>query len=289
MQLLTPQDFIALETWAKNWRAPEHSPLLPWQGAGYWASTSLGQGSEWADTRDYHLGDDLRAIHWKQTAKAGRIRVRQAYADTQPQAVILLDIRPSMYFGSQELKLQTAAKMALLLLIFLQKQGYGLHFYTFDRQFVAQNWLTDGVSQWQSWFCQQLYSPIGQQNPPWLMQPAQRFVQNLPPKAPLWLLSDGVDWPEDCQFWRGLTYERRFKFWQITDPWESLPADALPECLWQGAEGSMDGSTFAQLCANFRRQWQNFSQDCGFRRLWLTSGLSFEQLTAQWVKDVTYG
>jgi uncharacterized protein (DUF58 family) len=47
--------------------------------------------------REYVVGDDLRMIHWKSTARTGRLTVRHNVDTSQPYTVVLLDLRPSAY------------------------------------------------------------------------------------------------------------------------------------------------------------------------------------------------
>jgi len=47
--------------------------------------------------REYVVGDDLRMVHWKSTAKMGRLVIRHNIDTSQPFTVVLLDTRPSVY------------------------------------------------------------------------------------------------------------------------------------------------------------------------------------------------
>lgn len=47
--------------------------------------------------REYVTGDDLRMIHWKSTARTGRLMVRHNVDTSQPYTVVLLDLDPSVY------------------------------------------------------------------------------------------------------------------------------------------------------------------------------------------------
>jgi uncharacterized protein (DUF58 family) len=54
-------------------------------------------GEEFLTLRDYEVGDDLRRIHWRSTARTGELVVREDEAQWQPRAVVLLDTRPGAH------------------------------------------------------------------------------------------------------------------------------------------------------------------------------------------------
>ncbi len=47
--------------------------------------------------REYATGDDLRSVHWPTTARLGKLVVRHNVDTAQPESVVLLDLRPSVY------------------------------------------------------------------------------------------------------------------------------------------------------------------------------------------------
>jgi uncharacterized protein (DUF58 family) len=60
--------------------------------------------------REYVVGDDLRMIHWKSTARTGRLMVRHNVDTSQPYTVVLLDVRPAVYSAETfEIAIDTAA------------------------------------------------------------------------------------------------------------------------------------------------------------------------------------
>jgi uncharacterized protein (DUF58 family) len=47
--------------------------------------------------REYVMGDDLRLVHWRSSARTGRLVVKHNVDTSQPYTVVLLDQRPSRY------------------------------------------------------------------------------------------------------------------------------------------------------------------------------------------------
>ena len=57
-------------------------------------SHSVGaRGADDASTREYRIGDDLRKIHWRSSARIGKFMVRQEERPWQGQVSMLLDLR----------------------------------------------------------------------------------------------------------------------------------------------------------------------------------------------------
>src|SRR5205823_12945703 len=71
-----------------------------WAGAGESMSRSVATaGEDDSATREYRLGDDLRRIHWRSTARRGELMVRREEQPWQSRAVVLLDSRESAHHG----------------------------------------------------------------------------------------------------------------------------------------------------------------------------------------------
>ncbi|MEO6886779.1 MAG: DUF58 domain-containing protein [Jatrophihabitantaceae bacterium] len=47
--------------------------------------------------RDYVVGDDLRLVHWRSSARTGSLVVKHNVDTSQPYTVVLLDLRPDRY------------------------------------------------------------------------------------------------------------------------------------------------------------------------------------------------
>src|SRR3982751_5501464 len=67
---------------------------------GDYRSLFYGYGVDFADLREYQHGDDIRYIDWNVTARMDSPYVRQYVEDREITAWFLLDLSPSMDFGT---------------------------------------------------------------------------------------------------------------------------------------------------------------------------------------------
>ena len=59
-----------------------------------------GHGSELGESRPYTMGDDPRRIDWNVTARTRELHVRDLIADRDLEAWLVIDLSPSMAFGT---------------------------------------------------------------------------------------------------------------------------------------------------------------------------------------------
>ncbi len=82
---------------------------------GRHASRLRGRGLNFEEIRGYLPGDDIRSIDWKVTARTGEPHVRVFTEERDRPALLVVDQRMSMYFGSRlNMKSVTAAEAAAL-------------------------------------------------------------------------------------------------------------------------------------------------------------------------------
>lgn len=82
---------------------------------GRHASCMRGRGLNFEELRGYLPGDDIRSIDWKVTARTGEPHVRIYSEERDRPALLLVDQRQSMFFGSRlNMKSVTAAETAAL-------------------------------------------------------------------------------------------------------------------------------------------------------------------------------
>jgi uncharacterized protein (DUF58 family) len=91
-------------------RQPVHSIL-----AGRHASRLRGRGLDFEEIRRYQLGDDIRQIDWKVTARTRKTHIRVFTEERERTTLLLVDQRITMFFGSvRNMKSVTAAEAAAL-------------------------------------------------------------------------------------------------------------------------------------------------------------------------------
>lgn len=83
---------------------------------GAYHSAFKGQGIEFAETRDYHYGDDVRSIDWNVTARMGHPFIKRFAEERELTILFAVDISGSQNFGSHHrTKAELAAELTCLL------------------------------------------------------------------------------------------------------------------------------------------------------------------------------
>lgn len=70
--------------------------------SGAYHSIYKGRGLAFASVRPYVPGDDIRAIDWKVTARAGEPYIKQFVEERELSVMILIDGSASVFFGTQD-------------------------------------------------------------------------------------------------------------------------------------------------------------------------------------------
>ena len=84
-------------------RLPALDPPRSDDLGGTSGSHSIGSnGADDASTREYRVGDDLRKIHWRSTARTGQMMVRQAERPWRAHSTVLLDVRSVAHWSRPE-------------------------------------------------------------------------------------------------------------------------------------------------------------------------------------------
>jgi len=89
--------------------------------SGHNLSKLYGEGYDFAELREYQVGDDIRKINWTITAKLGKPYVKELHANRELSVVVTAWMDGSVYFDNDRLKQHTMSETAALL-------GYAAHY-----------------------------------------------------------------------------------------------------------------------------------------------------------------
>jgi uncharacterized protein (DUF58 family) len=82
-----------------------HDILAPRQAGGRLVATvetvharaQAADGEDFLTLREYEVGDDLRRVHWRSTARVGELMIRQDEAQWRSRSIVVLDTRPGAH------------------------------------------------------------------------------------------------------------------------------------------------------------------------------------------------
>src|SRR5690606_21298914 len=60
-----------------------------------------GRGMEYAESREYAIGDDVRHIDWRVTARRGKAHTKLYQAERERLTPVVADTAPALYFGTR--------------------------------------------------------------------------------------------------------------------------------------------------------------------------------------------
>ncbi|WP_158880157.1 DUF58 domain-containing protein [Rhodanobacter sp. L36] len=69
--------------------------------SGQQSSRLHGRGMDYAESRVYQAGDDVRRLDWRLTARSGKLHTKLFQEDREGCLLILLDTHDSMHFGTR--------------------------------------------------------------------------------------------------------------------------------------------------------------------------------------------
>jgi len=101
------------------------APLVSRAGrSGQQSSRLYGRGMDYAESRVYQAGDDVRRLDWRLTARSGKLHTKLFQEDREGSLLILLDTHASMRFGTRvRFKSVQAARVAACAAWFATRAG----------------------------------------------------------------------------------------------------------------------------------------------------------------------
>jgi len=83
--------------------------------SGHNLSKLHGEGYDFAELREYQMGDDIRKINWTITAKLGKPYIKELHANRELSIVVCALMDASLYFGSGNAKQKKLCEVATIL------------------------------------------------------------------------------------------------------------------------------------------------------------------------------
>ncbi len=95
---------------------------------GTMTSASRGGQDEFYGLREYRMGDPVRAIHWKRSARTGDLVIRELTSNVTPQLVVMLDLRGWKEISDGATRAEQAIELAASVIghAFLENFAVGL-------------------------------------------------------------------------------------------------------------------------------------------------------------------
>lgn len=112
---LTLASLLQLQNQTQGLNLAAHRKIYALQSGGY-TTTFRGRGVDFDEVRHYQPGDEIRHLDWRVTARTGKPHTRIYHEERERPVFFLLDLGPSMYFGSQVAFKSVIAAQALALL-----------------------------------------------------------------------------------------------------------------------------------------------------------------------------
>ncbi len=269
--LLLAADAAALIARARGLRLAAATQPVSQRAAGDSLSRWTGRGLDYAESRAYQPGDDLRDLHWRLLARTGKPYVKVHREEHAPALHLLLDLRPGMVFGTRvRTKAEQAARMLLLACAAqtLAAEGaagaVGLSLWRgpvrsaeLGRGLLAVQRLAQRLQQERIEALQPGHLAEAPETSAGVFAAwALRLARTLPEGARVLLASDGAGWdaPDiDAALWT-LRSRSEVLLLRVTDPVEAgLPADA-----------ALDGAVFVDLARQQSGPWPDAAARAAF-------------------------
>jgi uncharacterized protein (DUF58 family) len=120
---ITLEELLSLR-YVANWLNLSPRRATQYSKAGGYLSSFRGRGMDFVETRIYQPGDDIRTINWAVTARTGRPHTKVYQQERERPVYIIIDFKPSMYFGTRKaFKSVVAAHTAALIAWSALKNG----------------------------------------------------------------------------------------------------------------------------------------------------------------------
>jgi uncharacterized protein (DUF58 family) len=250
-------DLIALREEARRLDIAPRNKVLATRSGGH-LSRFRGRGMEFDESRAYEAGDDVRNMDWRVTARTGSPHVKLFREERERPLWLLVDMGPSMRFGTRvAFKSVVAARAAALLAWAAADKADRVGGLVFDetRHFEQRPAArTRGLLPLLKALAQGPV-PGGDDGLPGLVEASERLVRLVRPGSLVFLLSDFRGLSAGCAAWLArLGRANEVVLVHVSDPLEALaPPPGLYPVTDGARRGLLDTRTDARRAAWHRR------------------------------------
>ncbi len=287
---ITAQELIRLRLAARRLNLTGSRPVSS-VIAGVHASRFRGRGVDFVESRNYEIGDDIRDLDWRVTARTGRPHTKVFQEERERPVLVLLDLNPSMYFGTRGcLKVVQGARLAALIGWAAIRRGDRVGGLIFNRREHCEIRPAGGrrgvlrmislISQWAESSATVEFSDLGHD----LAAALERLRRIARPGSLVFLLSDFYAFAPDCE--RHLSLLRQHNdvvACRVCDP---LELELPPPGAYPVSDGSSHGLLDLRRGA-VREAYRRFVEEHAERLKQLTRKHGLTALTALTTDDPT--
>ncbi len=90
-------------------------------------TSSIRRGNdEFYGLREYRAGDNVRSIHWRSTARTGRLTIREMASNAPPQMIIVLNLPQLRTTANAAVEIERAVELAASLLCYAFLENFAV-------------------------------------------------------------------------------------------------------------------------------------------------------------------
>ncbi len=227
-----------------------------------------GRGMEFEEVRHYQAGDDIRSIDWRVTARTQVPHTKVFREERERPVMLMIDQRPSMFFGSRHcfksvLAAHASALMSWAALAQNDRVG-GLIFDDHHERDIrpkrSRHTLLALLQAVQT-FNQQLNSPVSTGKTIALSQRLGDLRRITKPGSAIVIISDFHDWDRACtEQLHHLSRHGDVSLLWINDPLEKLLPDNLKLTITDGQRKRALHTQDKELTAYYQQEFQQLHQ-----------------------------
>ena len=89
--------------------------------SGNWRTAFRGQGLMFSDLREYQPGDDIKNVHWKASARSGKIFIKSYEEERELRVMLAIDMSKSLDFGAPKANFRKALEFSAAVTLLAQR------------------------------------------------------------------------------------------------------------------------------------------------------------------------